>query len=50
MLAYDCYIDGVVRIGKVLERVTSRNELCSELVEKSIEDGLREIMGIKEDG
>ena len=50
ILDLDCYIAGVVETGEVLDRVNSLNELCSELFENSIENGLREIMGIKEDG
>ena len=50
VLDYDCYMTGVVETTQVLSSVASLNALASELFEMSIEDGLREIMGVSNNG
>lgn len=50
VLDIDCYVAGVIETGEALDRITALNALCSEIFENSIENGLREIMGVIEDG
>jgi uncharacterized protein (TIGR04255 family) len=42
----DCYISGVVESAEAEQRISDINHLAEEMFEHSIEDGLRNIMGI----
>lgn len=46
ILDLDCYVSGVVESGEADDRIKEVNALAEDVFEHSIEDGLRQIMGI----
>ena len=51
MLDYDCFtFESLEKKEEILDKVKEFNEVISNMFEKSIEDGLRKVMEVAEDG